>query len=173
MKDLVAAGWIALRGTAKAAERDPKIIESRFPGKMAEKAKGFGALADDLERRMESREASGAESVFPVKGSILRALWELTETEKCGLDVVLRSLPLLQETVEIAEICQENPYEWACGGCYLLTTEAGEGPELAESLSLSGIPAVPVGALTDGNEKILRVGADIRYLNRPDPETGS
>ena len=99
------------------------------------------------------------------EGGILGALWELAEAAGCGLEVDMRKLPLRQETVEVCECCNVNPYELLSGGCLVMT--AWDGNRLAAALAAEGIPAAVVGKVTEGNERILVNRDEIRYLDRP------
>ena len=83
-----------------------------------------------------------------------------------GLTVEMRKLPLRQETVEVCECCNVNPYELMSGGCLIMTCRDGLG--LAGALEAEGIPAAVVGKVTDSRDRILVNGDEIRYMNRPE-----
>ena len=80
----------------------------------------------------------------------------------------LKALPIRQETVEICEYLGLNPYQLSSTGSLLIT--APEGEALAGELAAAGIPAAVVGRLTDNNDKILRSGEEVQYLDRPAPD---
>ena len=65
----------------------------------------------------------------------------------------------------MCECCGVNPYELLAGGCLIMVTENGE--RLVAALEAVGIPAVVVGRTTDSNDRILRSGQDVRYMERP------
>ena len=93
------------------------------------------------------------------------AIWELAEGAGTGLTVDLKKLPLRQETVEVCECCNINPYELKSGGCVVMTSEDGCG--LVAALEAGGIPAVVVGRLTDSNDRIILNEDEVRYMDRP------
>jgi hydrogenase expression/formation protein HypE len=47
---------------------------------------------------------------------------------------------------------------------------AEDGEKLVECMNEQGIPAVMIGKLTDNNDKILRNGEEVRYIDRPAPD---
>lgn len=98
------------------------------------------------------------------EGGIFGALWELAEGGGVGLSVDMRSLPLRQETVEVCEFCNVDPYRLMSGGCLVMT--AKDGPGLAAVLRERQIPAAVVGRVTEGSDRILWKDGEVRYLDR-------
>ena len=93
------------------------------------------------------------------------ALWEVAAAGGVGLTVELKKIPLKQETVEVCEFCNVNPYELLSGGCLVMTAQDGEA--LVEALNREGIPAVVVGKITDSNDRIIYNEDEKRYLDKP------
>ena len=50
----------------------------------------------------------------------------------------------------------------------IMVTDDGEA--LVEMMNEQGVPAALIGKLTDNNDKILRNGDEIRYIDRPAPD---
>ena len=50
----------------------------------------------------------------------------------------------------------------------LILTNDGEG--MAEALGEAGVQATVIGRLTDNNDKIIRNGEEVRYIDRPAPD---
>ena len=101
-------------------------------------------------------------------GGVLCGLWELAEAEKTGFEIDFSKLALKQETVEICEFFQLNPYLLTSAGSYLVLTEHGE--ETLESLKNAGVPAVRIGFVKEQNARTLVNGEETRYLDRPAPD---
>ena len=101
-------------------------------------------------------------------GGVLCGLWELAEAEKIGFEIDFSKLALKQETVEICEFFQLNPYLLTSAGSYLVLTEHGE--ETLESLKNAGVPAVRIGFVKEQNARTLVNGEETRYLDRPAPD---
>lgn len=167
-QDILLTSWVGLGGTVQALWERREELEKRFPP-------GFLRQAGEMEAGLfAGREAAlawerGAGYVQAVgEGGVKAALWEMAKVLECGVDVDLKALPIRQETVEICEYLGLNPYQLSSTGSLLIT--APEGEALAGELSAAGIPAAVVGRLTDNNDKILRSGEEVQYLDRPAPD---
>lgn len=164
-QDLVVTKWVGLEGTAILAKERKKGLLTRYPGYLIEKAEGFGDWLS-VSEEAEIAVANGVCGMHDCsKGGIFAALWELAEGAGVGLEVDLKKIPLRQETVEICEFCNCNPYELLSGGSLLLSAEDGE--RLAETLMEKGIPAVVVGKVIDSNDRILHNEEETRFMDRP------
>ncbi len=164
-QDVVVSKWIGLEGTAILAERAREKLLQRYPVYLVEEAAGFGRY---LSVMPEAEIALGfGVSVMhdASEGGIFGALWELAERAGVGLTVDLKKLPLRQETVEVCELCNVNPYELLSGGCLVMMT--GDGAGLVSALEAAGIPAVVVGRTTDSNDRIIMNEEEVRYMDRP------
>lgn len=80
----------------------------------------------------------------------------------------MKAISILQETVEVCEHFRLNPYQLTSVGSFLMVTDRGE--ELCEKLVGQGIKASLLGHITDNNDKIIRNGEEIRYIDRPAPD---
>ena len=90
------------------------------------------------------------------------------EAGGCGLQVDVKAIPIRQETVEICEFFDVNPYQIMSSGSMLIA--AKDGLKVMRALQDAGIPAALIGSMTEGNDRILRNGEEIRYLDRPKPD---
>ena len=109
---------------------------------------------------------SGVRAMHDVTtGGIFGALWELAEASGVGLDITLKKIPIRQETVEICEFFDINPYQIASGGSLLMAAE--DGNRLVMDLVKEGIPAVVVGKATAGNDRVLINEEERRFLEPP------
>lgn len=95
----------------------------------------------------------------------MTALWELAGYYGRGMRVKLRDIPVKQETIEICEVLEINPYHLLSGGCMLLT--ADNGYRLCEELCELGIPATVIGRTTSDLDKAIINGDGVGFLNRP------
>ncbi len=101
-------------------------------------------------------------------GGIFAALWELCEAAKIGLEIDLKKIRICQETVEICEYYQLNPYQMTSAGCILLLTNQAE--TLLNRLEQKGIRAARLGVTTPGTARVMINGEEQRYLERPVPD---
>ena len=164
-QDVVISKWIGLEGTSLLAKQYGELLSERLPAYFVEEAAGFDRLLSVVPEAATAVK-SGVCAMHDVsKGGIFGALWELAEGAGVGLTIDLKKLPLRQETVEVCECCNVNPYELLSGGCLLMTCE--DGSALVSALRAEGIAAVTVGKVTDSNDRILVNEDEVRYLDRP------
>ena len=82
-----------------------------------------------------------------------------------GMDIDLKKIPIRQETVEITDVFDVNPYLLASAGALLIVAQ--DGNKMVSALEKEGIPGVVIGRLTQGNERIIRNEDETRYLDLP------
>lgn len=164
-QDIVVSKWIGLEGTARLASRYRQQLCTRYPVRMIDEAAAYDRYLSVIPEAATAVK-SGVCAMHDVsEGGIFGALWELAEGAGVGLTIDLKKLPLRQETVEVCECCNVNPYELLSGGCLLMTCE--DGSALVSALRAEGIAAVTVGKVTDSNDRILVNEDEVRYLDRP------
>ena len=164
-QDIVISKWIGLEGTAILAKRKGEEMQTRYPAYLIEEAKGFDQyLSIVLEAEVAMKFGVGVMHDAS-EGGIMAALWELADSSGVGLTIELKKLPIRQETVEVCEFCNVNPYELLSGGCLIMTAE--DGSSLVEALNEEGISAVVVGKITGSNDRIILNDEEKRYLDKP------
>ena len=84
------------------------------------------------------------------------------------MEIDLRKIPIRQETVEICEFFDLNPYYTDSTGALLVAVEDGFG--LVSVLEREGIHAAVIGRTNDGNDRIIYNQGKKRYLDRPQKE---
>ena len=164
-QDIVISKWIGLEGTALLAKNNRDKLLGRYPAYLVEEAEGFDKYLSILPEAATAMKSGVCAMHDASEGGIFAALWELAEGAGVGLTIDLTKLSLRQETVEVCECCNVNPYELKSGGCLVMTTDDGLG--LAAALEAEGIPAVVVGKLTDSNDRIIMNEDEVRYMDRP------
>lgn len=164
-QDVLVSKWIGLEGTALAARRSRAKLLNRYPAYLVEEAEGFDRYLSVIPEAGIALRAGVCAMHDASEGGILGALWELAEGAGVGLGIDMRKLPLRQETVEVCECCGLNPYELLSGGCLIMTTS--DGPGLLAALEQENIPAALIGRVTEGKDRILINGDEIRYMDRP------
>ena len=98
----------------------------------------------------------------------MAALWDYFDAFGLGFEMELRSLPILQETVEVCEVFDVNPYRLHSEGCVLMT--APSGGALTALLRKQGIPAVVIGRTTKSIGRRIYNGEIQTFLDRPKPD---
>ena len=160
--DIVATKWVGLEGTAILAREREEELRTRYAKPFIDNAKVFGQMMSIVPEAAVAIK-SGASAMHDVsEGGIFGALWELAESAGVGLEIDLKKIPIRQETVEICEFFDLNPYKIVSGGCLLIATTDGNG--MALELEKVGIPATVIGKATDGNDRVLLNEDERRFL---------
>lgn len=160
--DILLTKWIALEGTAILATQYGTELRKRFAKPFIDKAKSF---LQYLSIRPEAAVAaqSGAVAMHDLSESgIYGALWEMGQCSGVGLTIDLKKIPVRQETVEICEYFDLNPYKLISGGSLLIAAENGN--TVAEKLKQAGTEAVIIGKATDSNDRVLMNGEECRFI---------
>ncbi len=164
-QEIVMTKWAGLEGTAIIAADKEKELLSRYSHSFIEEAR---KMIDYLSVIPESKIASefGVTSMHDVtEGGVFGALWEIGAASGVGLEVDLKKILLRQETVEICEFYDLNPYLLISSGCMLMITDRGN--KLVDLLKGAGIPAAVIGYITDGNDRIVINEEERRFLEPP------
>lgn len=164
-QDIVMSKWIGLEGTALLAKQYYERLRERFPRRMIDEAVAFDRYLSVVPEAATAIK-SGVCGMYAVShGGIFAGLWEMAQEAGVGLEADLRKIPVRQETIEICEVFEENPYELLSGGCLIMTAENGNA--LVSALEREEIPAVVIGRTTRGNDRVLYNQGHKRYLDKP------
>lgn len=164
--EIILCGYTGLEGTLRLVDEAEADLRTRFTPSFIEKTKRCKEALILPEQILKLPEE--AKSRQCGDGGVLCGLWELAEAEKTGFEIDFSKLALKQETVEICEFFQLNPYLLTSAGSYLVLTEHGE--ETLEILKNAGVPAVRIGFVKEQNARTLVNGEETRYLDRPAPD---
>ncbi|MBO4457303.1 MAG: hydrogenase maturation factor [Butyrivibrio sp.] len=163
---LVITKWIGLEGTAMIAAQKQEELSTKYPVPFIRDAIDFRSFMN-IAKEAAVAMKSGAVAVTDISnGGVYASLWDMAERAGTGLSVDLKSIPIRQETVEICEFYELNPYRLLSGGSLLYACEDGE--KLVDELAKEGIPASVVGYLKDGNDKIITNADESRFLEKPE-----
>ena len=162
------AGYMALTGSAVLVRWDDEDIKACLSEELVEDLLNWDRIMVQRQDalRSESLFEAGASAWYPVGiGGVFNALWYMADHWGTGFDVQLKRLPVRQETIEVCEIREKNPYYMWSDGCWLLAADHGD--RVCEVLKAKGIPAAVIGVLRDDRDKILRHDDTVSCLNRP------
>ena len=160
--DIVMTKTCGLGGTALLAGHFTDELATRYPRRFIERAAEFLAETEENAEGYLSVADGAAYVHAAAEGGVFGALWELAEYAQCGLEIDLPAIPILQETVEICEYFDVNPYQLRTEGVFLILTE--HGGRLCEMLAEKGIPAAVIGKTVPGLDRAVRNGEEVRYL---------
>lgn len=174
-QEILLCGYTGLEGMLRILDEAEEELAGRFVPSFLGQAR---ALREDLvmpEQMLAGcrAEASGGGRLISAarqigSGGILAALWEMAEISGTGLEVSMEAMALKQETVEICEYFQINPYQMTSAGSYLIATEHAE--ELMGVLEKAGARAGRLGIAKAQNARVITSGEETRYLDRPAPD---
>lgn len=165
--ELVVAGAVATEGTARIAREKHDILREHF-------SEGFLYTSENLreiygtkgDEAWEAAREAGALALYAMgEGGFLSALWKMAEASQVGLEMDFTKVPIRQETIEICEIFDLNPYKLNAQGAVLIGISAGEA--LVQELRRMGLMAAVIGQTNAGNDRMLYYNGNGRYLERP------
>jgi len=157
--DLVVAGETGISGTLELICREWDKLRTYF----SESFLRMGV--ETLKNCMISEEDVFSALYFTENGGILSGLWKMAEASGVGMDVDLRRIPIRQETIEVCERLDVDPYKLEARGSVLIGTAQGDA--LVRELEAHGIHAAVIGYADSGNDRLLHSGEITRYLERP------
>lgn len=97
-------------------------------------------------------------------GGIYAALWQLGKWVGKGFVIDNRKIPIKQETIEVCEFFDINPYCIDSTGCFLLVCKNGFG--LVSEFRDKNIAASVIGQITERSERIVKLSeSDFRTLS--------
>lgn len=161
-QDVVVTKWIGLAGTARLAEEKREELLKRYPAVFIDEAIGFRRLISVIPEAATAIKSGVCAMHDASGGGIFSALWELAEAAGVGLEIDLKKLPVRQETVEVCDFFDVNPYELRSGGSMVMT--ADNGYDLVRALEKENIHAVVVGKITDSNDRVVINEEERRFL---------
>ena len=163
--DVVVSKWIGLEGTSILAKEKEDELLTKLPVSMVERAKNYDALLSVLTEGKVGARLSVAAMHDVTEGGIFGALWEIGEASDVGLEIDLKAIPIKQETIEICEFFDVNPYQLISSGSMLMVTADGE--ELCDALAKEGVPATVIGKVIGGNDRVIIRDEEKRFLEPP------
>ncbi|WP_310604908.1 AIR synthase family protein [Anaerosporobacter sp.] len=164
-QEIVMTKWAGLEGTAIMASEKREELCTRYTSEFID---GASKLIEHISIVKEAKIASKHNAIMmhdATEGGIFGALWEIGAVGNVGMEVDLTKIPMKQETVEICEFFDVNPYLLMSSGSLLVVTERAN--ELIAQLEKEGIPATVIGRITDNNERIVMNDYEKRYLEPP------
>ncbi len=163
--DILVSKWIGLEGTSIIAKEKEQELLLRYPSELIKEAQKFDRYLSVLPEAAIAVK-SGVSAMHDVtEGGIFGALWELAESSGVGLEIDLKKIPVKQETIEICEYFNINPYELISSGCMLMASS--DGNLLVRELEKVGIHAVVIGKALKGKDRILLNEEEKRFLEPP------
>ncbi len=165
-QDLVVAGYAGLAGSAILANDQRARLSEWFSAEWLDQA---GEMENSLQQdKVDWSEVGATDWESAGEGGILSAIWCLSGAYGTGVEFALRKIPVRQDTIEICERLELNPYRLYSHGCWLLSSK--NGGRTVENLREKGIPAQVIGSVTKGIAREMIVENGHGFLERPQPD---
>lgn len=163
--DIVVSKWVGIEGTMIFAKEKEDELKEHFPADFVDTAIGFDRYLSVVPEAAVATQSSVAAMHDVTEGGLFGALWEMAEASGVGLEIDLKKIPIRQETVEICEYFDVNPYGLISSGMMLMAS--ADGNALVLALQEAGIPATVIGKATEGNDRVIIRDEERRFLEPP------
>ena len=172
-QDLIFAGFSGLAGSSVLLAEKKAALSSKFSESflydMERKMKESIPFQVKGERLSDLLSEAGTTALEAVGGGgAFAAFWKFLERFKTGAQIWLSDIPVRQETIEICEVFDINPYELYSNGCFLLAADYGK--RLVCRLKELGIPAEIIGYVTKGPDRVIVTKEGRRFITKPQPD---
>jgi len=164
-QEIVMTKWAGLEGTAIIAKKKETELLSKYTEDFIDGAKNFIEYISVVEEARVARKMGVISMHDVTEGGLFGALWELGAASGVGIEVDIKKIPIKQETVEICEFYDLNPYQLISSGAMLMVTDKANA--LVDELKKKGIPAAVIGRITDGNDRVIMNEEEKRFLEPP------
>ena len=166
--DLVMTKSAGLAGAALLAKHYRENLHERYTYAFIDKAAAREDLVSVLPEIKVLKELGIRYMHDVAEGGVFGAVWELCERLSAGVELDLKKIPICQETVEICEYFDVNPYQLKGDGALLFLTH--DSASAIRALNEAGIPASVIGRVNESNDRVLINEDETRFLepNRVD-----
>jgi hypothetical protein len=183
-RKIIVAGYVGLEGSLKTAlekEEELKLYFSKYFMKQIKECKSYlicphvlykmklgeSILLEEADALLGEKERGNV--IIPLGesrayASLWSALWYLCEAWNRGIEVESLRIPIRQETIEICQYFNLNPYQLSSKGSYLIITTDPE--QILAEFKKSNIEAEVIGRITEKKERLIIRGDYIRHLPR-------
>lgn len=163
-QDLVAVGYAGMEGARRIARARKKELLNWFSRDYIDQIlQKETFVISDTSTPWQEYGASEWEEAG--EGGIFTALWNLSGAYMLGFEADLYQIPVRQETIEVCERYELNPYRLLSGNC--VVAAADNGGRLARRLAGEGIPAAVIGVVREDIKREIRYGQVRGFLERP------
>lgn len=166
--DIVMIGTAGYAGASILAIKERENLLKRLPADYIDGAvvKPDGLIVkDEAALAIKSDDAC----IYHVsEGGVYATLWNMASESRVGLDIYIKNIPIKQETVEICNYLDLNPYELMSEGSLLVSLT--DGQKLVDSLLEKGIKSAIIGKVTDSNDKVIINEDERKFITKPCPD---
>lgn len=153
---IVMCGYAGALGTDILLRDNAELIRNRFGNYFSKRASGRGYSVREA-AGVAALDAAGVAYVHDISsGGVYAALWQLGRWADCGFTVYNDRIAINQETIEVCEALDKNPYLIDGTGGLLIVTDDPEA--LLSAMDEKGIVARLIGRIQKGGERVVVFG---------------
>ena len=159
---IVMTNTIGMAGTGIITQEHIKQLQERYTTSFLQ---GGIHMLEELSIQKDMQAAKKCSFLYAHDvsvGGIFPALWEVGEYLNCGMTINLEKIRLAQETIEICEYYDLNPYLLFSLGSVIFVTF--DYHSLIETLQEHNIFASVIGTVNSSNDRLIINGEESRYL---------
>jgi len=160
--DVIMTKWAGIEGTAIIAAEKEVELRAKYHDGFVDKAIAYKSYISVLPESRIAVEFNAAAMHDATEGGVFGALWELGASANLGLEIRLDAIPLRQETIEICELYNINPYKLISSGVLLIISPDGQA--MTKALIEAGIDACIIGKTTKTIQRVVIQEDSIRTL---------
>lgn len=170
--NIILAGYIANEATYRLIQKERPALRCRFSDRfltLTEEMTGRNQINRDSITDIAKEhkiEISDDEILELSEMGIFGGLWDYSEGKGTGVTIYLDRISIRQETVEVFELLDVNPYTYPSKGTFLIGSD--NAYELADALNEAGIKACVIGVETNTNDRIIINQDEVRFLTPAD-----
>lgn len=164
-QDIIMTGYAGWRGSTQLSEQHRDRLEQHFNPDFLGKLLDIDAAGDEFSciPAVKAAADAGVRAMYAAgDGGVFNAVWEMACREGLGARILLKAIPIRQETVEVCDYFNVSPYQLLSTGVLLMAADHGQ--KVLTELAAAGIPAVIIGHLTDDNDRVVLNEEEVRYL---------
>lgn len=157
--------WAGIYGSALLATEHAKGPDTKYPPFLTEEARELWQFVSVEKEAAIAYEECASCMYACSDGGVYAGLWKLADRSGVGIEAELKAIPIRQETVELCEYYDINPYRMNSDGSLLIATDKPD--ELIGRLIDEEIPACVIGRVTEGIDRVIISGEEKRFLEEP------
>ncbi len=163
--EIVMTKWAGLEGTSIIANKKAQMLSETLPEEIIKEAASFIKYIS-VAPEAQIAAGAGATAMHDVtEGGVFGALWEMGEASDVGICVDLNKIPIRQETIEVCEALDVNPYMLVSSGSLLIGCKNGN--LVVSLLAEKGISSAVIGRAVEGKDRVALNNGEPRYLTPP------
>jgi hydrogenase expression/formation protein HypE len=155
--DVIMTKWAGVEGTAIIAAEKEVELRAKYHGAFVDRALDYKSYISVLPESRIALRFNAAAMHDATEGGVFGALWELGASANLGLEIRLDAIPIRQETIEICEHFNMNPYKLISSGVLLIISPDGQA--MTKALIEAGIDASIIGKTTEAIQRVV-IGED-------------